>query len=80
MEIESRNDGWTPTLQWPDERLQAKICTLSKVSSVSSNAKNEGTHLESHANMVVCGKYCHTLSGSGINATVSAFTNDVGTI
>ena len=76
MEDESRNDGWTTTTQRPDERLQAKICTLSELSSVSS--KNEVTYLDSHANMVVCGKYCHILSRSGINATVSAFTNDVG--
>ena len=78
MEDESRNDGWTPTPQRPDERLQAKICTLSKVSSVSS--KNEGTHLDSHANVLVCGKYCHILSWSGINATVSAFNNNVDTM
>ena len=57
---------------------QAKICTLSKLSFVSS--KNEGTHLDSHANMMVCGKYCHILSQSEINATVSAFTDDVGTM
>ena len=43
-------------------------------------SKNEGTHLDSHANMVVCGKHCHILSRSGINATVSAFTDDVGTM
>ena len=30
--------------------------------------------------MVVCGKYCHILSRSGINATVSMFTNNVGTL
>ena len=77
MEGESRNDVWTPTPQQPDEWLQAKICTLSKLSSVSS--KNGGTYLDSHANMVICGKYFHILSRSGINATVSAFTDDVGT-
>ena len=30
--------------------------------------------------MIVCGKYCNILSQSGINATVSAFTDDVGTM
>ena len=45
---------------------------------MSSN--NEGTRLDSHANMVVCGKYCHILSRSRINAMVSAFTDDVGTM
>ena len=44
------------------------------------SSKNEGAHLDSHANMVICGKYCHILSRSGINTTVSAFTNDVGTM
>ena len=78
MENESRNDRWTPTPQRPDERHQAKICTLLKLSSVSS--KNEGTRLVSYTNMVVCGKYCRILSRSGINATVSAFTDDVGTM
>ena len=78
MEIESHKDEWAPTPQGLDERLQAKICTLSKLSSISS--KNEGTHLDSHANMVVCGKYCHILSRSEINATVSVFTDDVGTM
>ena len=43
-------------------------------------SKNDGTHLDSHANMVVCGRYCHILSRSGISATVSAFTEDVGTL
>ena len=76
MDNESQNDGWTSTSQRPDKRLQAKICTLSKLLSVSS--KNEGTYLDSHANMVVCGKYCHILSRSGISATVSMFTDDVG--
>ena len=78
MEDEPQEDGWTPTLQQPDERLQAQICTLSKLASVSS--KNKGTHFDSHATMVVCGKHCHILSRSGINATVSAFTDDVGTM
>ena len=78
IEGESCNDGWTPTPQQLDERLQIKICTLSKLSSVSF--KNKGTYLDSHANIVVCGKRYHVLSQSGINATVSAFTNDVGTI
>ena len=43
-------------------------------------SKNEGTHLDSHVNMVVCCKHCHILSRSGINTTVSAFTDDVGTM
>ena len=44
------------------------------------SSKNEGTHLDSHANIVVCGKYCHILSRSGINTTIPVFTNDVGTM
>ena len=44
------------------------------------SSKNQGTYLDPHANMVVCGKYCPVLSQSGINATVPVFTNDVGTI
>ena len=36
--------------------------------------------MDSHANMVVCDKHCHILSQSEINAMVSAFTNNVGTM
>ena len=36
--------------------------------------------MDSHANMIVCGKHCHILSRSTINATVSVFANDVGTM
>ena len=55
-----RHDGWTPTPQQLDKRLQAKIYTLSKLSFVSS--KNEGTYLDSHAIMAVYGKHCYILS------------------
>ena len=72
------NNGWDPPPQQPDQVLQARICALSKLSSMSS--KNEGSHLDSHANMIVCGKHCHILSQSEINATVSTIVNDVGTI
>ena len=67
--------GWDPPSQRPDKALQARICALSKTSSVRS--KNEGSHLDLHANMIVCGKHYNILSRSGINATVSAFTDDV---
>ena len=70
--------GWDPPSQQPDEALQARICALSKLSSV--RFENEGSQLDLHANMILCGKHCHILSRSGINATVSAFTDDVGTM
>ena len=44
------------------------------------SSKNEGSHLDSHTNMVVCGKYYYILSRSRVNATVSAFADDVGTV
>ena len=72
------NNGWDLPLQRLDQALQARICALSKLSYVPS--KNEGSHLDSHATMIVCGKYYHILSRSRINATVSAFSNDIGTM
>ena len=36
--------------------------------------------MDSHANMVVCGNYCHILSRSEIHTTVSAFAEDLGTM
>ena len=62
-------------LQRPDEKLQANIYALSKLSSLLS--KNKGSHLDSHANIVVCGKHFHILSRFGVNATVSVFANNV---
>ena len=59
-QLETYKHRWDPPLQQPDKVLQARICALSKLSSVTS--KNEGTHLDSHANMIVCGKHCHILS------------------
>ena len=70
--------GWDPPSQRPNKALQARICALSKLSSVRS--KNEGSHLDLHVNMIVCGKHCHILSQSGIKATVSAFIDNVGTM
>ena len=44
------------------------------------SSENEGSHLDSHADMVVCGKHCYILSCFGINATVSANANDLCTM
>lgn len=52
--------GWDPPLQRPDQALHAKIYVLSKLLPVLS--KNEGSHLDSYAHMIVRGKHCHTLS------------------
>ena len=78
LQPDSNIYGWDPPPQRPNVALQVRICTLSKLSSVTS--KNEGSHLDSHTNMNVCGKYCHILAQSGINVTGSAFTDDVGTM
>ena len=49
-------------------------------SEISSISTNEGSHLDSHANMVVCGRHSYIISRSEKNATVSYFVKDVGTI
>ena len=37
-----------------------------------------GSHLDSHANMIVCGRHCFVLSVSSITAEVNAFSTEVG--
>ena len=44
----------------------------------SGSNNNLGTHLDSHANMVVLGKHCRIISQSGTTAQVSEFTDDIG--
>ena len=44
------------------------------------SSKNEGNHLDTHTNMMVCGKYCHVLSRLGINDAISAFCDNTGTM
>ena len=38
----------------------------------------DGTHLVSHTNMIICGKYCWVFADSGLKADVSAFSEEVG--
>ena len=44
------------------------------------NTSSFGSHLDSHANMIVVGSDCHIISKSTHSAVVNAFTKDVGTI
>ena len=39
---------------------------------------NTGTHLDSHANMEVCGKYCWVIVNTGFKADVTVFSDEVG--
>ena len=54
------------------------------LSSLSDNATDQnesgGSHLDSHANMIVIGGDCYIISRSDITAIVNPFTDNVGTI
>ena len=39
---------------------------------------NTGTHLDSHANMAVCGKHCWVVADTGFKADITAFSDEVG--
>ena len=39
---------------------------------------NTGTHLDSHANMAVCGKHCRVVADTGFKADITTFSDEVG--
>ena len=44
----------------------------------NNDEHNTGTHLDSHANIAVCGKYCRVVADTGFKADITAFSNEVG--
>ena len=63
-------------------RVLSRLLTYEINATVSSigTMENKGTQLDSHANMVVLGKFCAILSKSGRTAEVSGFTQDIGVL
>ena len=48
------------------------------LSMKNNDEHNTGTHLDSHANMAVCGKHCRVIADTGFKADITAFSDEVG--
>ena len=59
-------------------KVSSRVLTCQiNVSSIGT-LENKGTQLDSHAIMVVGGKFCEVISKSGMTEEVSGFTQDIG--
>ena len=59
-------------------KVSSRVLTCQiNVSSIGT-LENKGTQLDSHAIMVVDGKFCEVISKSGMTEEVSGFAQDIG--
>ena len=66
-----------PSVAKKMNRFTASAIISSMYGDDANYDDNDGTHLDSHANMVVCGKYCWVFADSGLKADVTAFSDEV---
>ena len=64
----------------PINEYVSRCIVASLNNDLSYDRFSTGCHLDSHGNMIVCGKDCYIISQSSHTAVVNAFTKDVGTI
>ena len=59
-------------------KIDQYISSVVLASLKDNDEYNTGTHLDSHANMAVCGKHCLVITDTGFKADVTAFSDEVG--
>ena len=59
-------------------KIDQYISSVVLASLKDNNEYNSRTHLDSHANMAVCGKHCLVVADTRFNADITAFSDEVG--